>query len=634
MPEGKGGKNYEFKAEIKQLLEIITHSIYTNKEIFLRELISNASDALDKLRFETSRGTEILDPDLPLEISVTADKDKKILTIADTGVGMSREELIENIGTIAKSGSAEFMKNVADAKDAGGIIGKFGVGFYSVFMVADKVKIVTKSYKKDEPAVAWTSDGSGGYEIEDGPADAKRGATIEIHLKEDAVEYADPAQIKSIIKKHSSFISFPILVDGEKANTIPALWRESKFSITPEQYKEFYEFLTYDSEEPLETIHISVDAPVQFTALLFIPKHSQDIMGYREENRGLDLYVRRVMIQRQSKELIPEYLGFVRGVVDTEDLPLNISRETLQENRVLRKIQTTITKQILKRLAELAKSDPEKYVALWRAHEKIFKLGYNDFINRDSFAELMRFDSSAMDPDPDKLTSLDEYVTRAKTDQKDIFYLSGPSRQALDLNPHLEMFRDKGVEVLYLYEPVDEFIMDTVRAFKEKNLKSAELADAEALKDFESAADKPKAEELAKDDETALEGLLAKAKTILGDRVEAVRLSDRLRTSPSCLASPDGQVTSSMQKIMQMITKDTSIPKKDLEINKDHPLTRNLIRIYKNDADDPFISTAVEQLFESALLLDGYLSDPHKMVGRINELLENSSSWYADMKKL
>ncbi len=632
--EAKTRDAYEFKAEIKQLLEIITHSIYTNREIFLRELISNASDALDKLRFETSRGTEVADPELPLEIRINADADKKVLTISDTGVGMTKAELIDHIGTIAKSGSAEFIRNAAQAKDAGGIIGKFGVGFYSVFMAAEKVRITTRSFKPGEPAMVWTSDGSGSFEIEEGPADAKRGTVIEAFLKEESKDFADAAQVTSIIKKHSNFISFPIFVGEEKVNTIPALWREPKVSVKPEQYKEFYEFLTFDSEEPLETIHISVDAPVQFTALLFIPKNSQDMFGYREDQRGLDLYVRRVMIQRQNKDLIPEYLGFVRGVVDTEDLPLNLSRETLQENRVLRTIQNALVKQILKRLDEMAKNDPDKYATFWKAHNRIFKLGYNDFMNREAFAGLIRFDSSAMEAGSGKLTSLDDYISRSKTDQKDIFYLSGPSRQALDLNPHLELFRDKGLEALYLYEPVDEFIMDSLRAYKEKNLKSCELAGPDDLKDFESAPRTDKPEPLKDEEEDALKGLVEKAKAILGDQVEDVKLSDRLRKSPSCLASPDGHVTSSMQKIMRMITKDESIPKKVLEINKDHPLTRNLIRIYENDADDPFIATAVEQLFESALLLDGYLSDPHKMVGRINELLENSSSWYAKMKKL
>lgn len=621
------GQTHEFKAEIRKLLDIITHSIYTNREIFLRELVSNASDALDKLRFAMNRGDAVAEPDTPLEIRITTDKDGGKLTIADTGCGMTREELVENLGTIAKSGTEAFMKSVAENKDAASnLIGRFGVGFYSVFMVADKVTVTSRSSNPDAAPASWTSDGSGSFAIEDADPAAPRGTRIDITLKEDTKEYADPERVKNVLRTHSNFISFPIFVDGEKTNTLPALWRESKFSVTPEQYKEFYKFLTYDEEEPLATIHVSVDAPVQFTALLFVPAKGLGPMAFRDAlHHGLDLYVRRVLIAKEVKELIPEYLGFVRGVVDTEDLPLNLSRETLQENLVLRKIQTVIVKQVLDKLKSLAKEDPDKYATFFKEHGQALKLGYGDFAHRDAFAELMRFDSSAIEPNANP-TSLAAYVERAKEGQKAVYYLSGPSRAALDLNPHLEIFRAKGLEVLYLYEPVDEFIMDSIRTYKELTIKSAELVEPGELDAFPGEAPQKEAPTLSKDEEGSIDDFLKKIKELLGDRVTDVRLSTRLTQSPSCLVSPDDHMTSSMQKIMRMVTKDTSVPKKALELNRDHPLIRNLLAIYRSDAVDPFLGKAVEQLYDSALLLDGYLSDPHQMVARINDLLADASA--------
>ncbi|MEJ2545684.1 MAG: molecular chaperone HtpG, partial [Calditrichaceae bacterium] len=334
-------KSYKFKAEVNQLLDILVHSLYTNKEIFLRELISNASDALDKARFELTSGADVADKNLDLEINIKLDKDNKLITISDTGIGMTRDEIVKNIGTIAKSGSAEFLKQLAkdaEKKDVSNIIGKFGVGFYSVFMVAEEVVIKTKSYKIDEPAVEWRSSGMGSFKITELDEKIKRGTTIEVHLKEDAIEYTDKHRVESAIKDHSNFISFPIKVDKDKVNTVTAIWREPKSSIKKKDYEEFYKFLTYDQEPPMDTIHVSIDAPVQFNSIMFIPKHSFDMFGISKEDIGLDLYVKSVLIQHKNSDLIPEYLGFLKGMVDSPDIPLNISRETLQENRVVMKI--------------------------------------------------------------------------------------------------------------------------------------------------------------------------------------------------------------------------------------------------------------------------------------------------------
>ncbi|MGM0646641.1 MAG: molecular chaperone HtpG, partial [Thermodesulfobacteriota bacterium] len=453
-------EQYEFKAEIKKLLDIIIHSLYTHKEIFLRELISNASDALDKARFEQSRSTEMADPDAELAITIQTDAEGKRLTITDTGIGMDKDEVVENIGTIAHSGSAEFLRKVAeDQAQPDNIIGQFGVGFYSVFMVAAEVTLTTRSHRPEAKPVRWHSDGLGSYSIEELEEDHPRGTSIEIVLREGEEEYADKERIEAVIKRHSNFISFPILVDGEKVNTIPALWREPRVAVSNEQYTEFYKFLTYDTQEPFETLHISVDAPVQFNALLFIPQKSPLLFDVNNIEYGLDLYVRRVLIQRENKDLLPQYLGFVKGVVDTEDLPLNISRENIQQNALIRKIATNIHKQILDRLLKIATNEPERYESFWREHNKLFKLAYAQFEHQDKIKDLVRFNSSHC-ADASGLVSLKEYVQRMPEGQSEIYYLSGQSREAIESSPHLEMLKRKNVEVLYLLEPIDEFVLE------------------------------------------------------------------------------------------------------------------------------------------------------------------------------
>ncbi len=625
-------KSYKFKAEINQLLDILVHSLYTNREIFIRELVSNASDALDKLRFEMTRGTEVVDKELPLEIKIEMEKDNKMLRISDTGIGMTAEEIVKNIGTIARSGSADFLQKLSEEakeKDVSNIIGKFGVGFYSVFMVASEVTITSRSYQPEAAPVRWTSSGMGSFKLEELDESIPRGTSIEIHLKEDAEEFLEKYRVESAIKKHSNFISFPIMVDGEKVNTVSALWREPKSSIKKEQYDEFYKYLTYDSEPPMDTIHVSIDAPVQFNSLMFIPKQTFDMFGISKEDIGLDLYVKGVLIQHKNSDLLPEYLGFIKGMVDSPDIPLNISRETLQENRVVMKISQTLVKQVLSFLSKKAKDDPEAYAEFWKVHGKIFKLGYSDYANMEKFAELLRFDSSALEGEG-KLTSLAEYVERAKKDQKEIYYITGASREALQSDPHLEIFKRKGIEVLYLYDPVDEFTMTGVVKYKsDYTLTAVEQADLSKLEKFEdSEKAEDKAEALSDGEEKVFKKLLDKIKDILGDRVTEVRESKRLHDSASCLVSPDGEMTSQMQKILHIMNKDTSVPKKVFEVNKDHPLVRNMLKIYKNDPKDAFITEAVEQLYESALLLEGYLTDPHKLVNRIQAILLKSSEWH------
>ncbi|HEM49253.1 MAG TPA: molecular chaperone HtpG, partial [Caldithrix sp.] len=579
-------KSYKFKAEVNQLLDILVHSLYTNKEIFLRELVSNASDALDKVRFELTSGADVADKDLDLEINIKLDKDKKLISISDTGIGMTRDEIIKNIGTIAQSGSAEFLKQLAkdaEKKDVSNIIGKFGVGFYSVFMVAEEVVIKTKSYLKDEPPVEWRSSGMGSFQISELAEKLKRGTTIEVHLKEDAIEFTDKYRIESAIKNHSNFISFPIKVDKDKVNTVAAIWREPKSSIKKKDYEEFYKFMTYDQEPPMDTIHVSIDAPVQFNSIMFIPKRPFDLYGISREDIGLDLYVKSVLIQHKNSDLIPEYLGFLKGMVDSPDIPLNISRETLQENRVVMKISQTLVKQVLSHLEKKAKKEDE-YNEFWKAHGRIFKLGYSDYVNQEKFSELLRFDSTAH-AEADKLTSLAAYVERAKEDQKEIYYMSGASRDALLSDPHLEIFKRKGLEVLLLLDPVDEFLMTGLGKYKTEyaftSVEQADLSKLDKVEDVEKADSK--VEEMSEGETAVFKKLMEKIKDILGDRVTEVRESKRLRDSASCLVNPDGDMTSQMHKMMQFMNKDVSIPKKIFEINKDHALTRNLLKIYKNN---------------------------------------------------
>ncbi|MDR0339144.1 MAG: molecular chaperone HtpG [Desulfovibrio sp.] len=651
-------KKHAFKAETQKVLSILTHSLYTNREIFLRELLSNASDALDKLRFLQSKGEAIRGGDVPLEIRVSANKDEMLLQISDTGLGMTEKELVENLGTIAKSGSERFVNDMeTDRASAGGhseksdaagenehswssgsaadIIGRFGIGFYSVFMVAESVDVISRSALGDEPAHMWSSRGTGDFTIKalegDEAVAFSRGTVIKATLKEDAREFLEKRRLESVIRKHSNFLPFPIHLEDERINTTPALWREPKFAITEQQYAEFYSYLTYDQEKALDVIHLSVDAPVQFNALLFIPDSAQEYFGDRRDQWGLDLYVRRVLIERSNSELIPQYLAFLKGVVDTEDLPLNISRETLQENLVLRKISQTVVKQVYAHLEKMAETDAGKYERFWTLHGRYFKFAFNDFVNRDRVAPLLRFSSSATGAA--SLTSLDQYLNRARDGQKDIWHLAAPSIEAARVNPHMERFRKKGLEVLYLLDPVDEFALETLGAYKEHPFKSVERAEAKDLSDFSDTEESPAVAALSEDEKAAFDKLLDRMRAILGDRVTDIRVSERLSGSPAVLASPDG-VSSSMEKLLRVMQKDESAPKKILEVNPDHPLTRAMLRMFEGGPDNPLLEDFVNSLFDNVRLLDGYIDDPQLMADRTLKLMDKAASWYVDLLKL
>ncbi len=638
-------KTCEFRAEVRKVLQILTNSLYTNKEIFLRELISNASDALDKLRFRQNSGDTPIEPDLPMEIRIKLDKDNKQITIADTGIGMTEQELGDNLGIIARSGSEDFLaelaKHAADAEksegkpaDASQIIGHFGVGFYSVFMIASKVEVYSRPAFGEGSVHVWESDGLGTYTVSESDAsEPVRGTKIVIHLKDDALEYAEKYRVEGVIRKHSGFIPFPVFVDDEKVNTQPALWREPKSQITDDQYKEFYKSFTYDSKDPLDWLHISVDLPVQFQALLYIPDEKQDMRLREEEYWGLDLYSNRVLIQHKNKDLIPIHMGFFKGIVDTEDLPLNISRETLQENRVLRKINQTIVKQTLTHLEKMAADDPEKYKKFWDNHGTFLKFGLQqDFMNRDRLLALLRFNSSASDNNEEN-TSLDDYMKRGLEGQKTIWFVTAPNREAAKINPYMDRFRKKGIEVLFFYEALDEFVMDGQGKYKEWDIKSIEKAEDKELEAFaDKEDDTPKAAPLSEEDEKSFSDLLAKMKEVLDGKVKDVIVSSKLADSPAVLSSEDG-MTSAMDKFMRHMGKDNTIPVKTLEVNREHPLLRSMLRIYKADANDTILGNLINGLFDSAQLMDGFIRDPQELSSRNSKLLEQSAAWYTEVRK-
>jgi len=623
-------KNFKFKAEVSQLLDILTHSLYQHRDVFIRELISNSSDALDKVRFKDVQGEKLTDSDLDLNITITLDKEARIFTIADTGIGMTEDELKQNIGTIARSGTADFIKNMtADSKGDINLIGRFGIGFYSVFMAAEKVEVTTKSADPDAKAWRWTSDGKGSYKMAPAPESTRRGTTIMAYLREDAEEFAESLRVKTAIEKYSNFVPFPIMLDKEKVNTISAIWREPKSAVKKKQYNEFYKFIAHNYDDALTYLHFSADVPIQFHSLLFVPKTNIEHMGFGRDEEGVNLFVKRVMIDPHAKEILPPYLRFVRGVLESDDLPLNISRETLQENPYLLKMKNTVVAKFLSHLAEFAEKEPDEYNTFWDQHGRILKEGYNDYTHKDKVAALFRFNSTHC-KNSDELTSLDAYVERMNEKQEEIFFLSGTSREALINSPAIEFFKAKDVEVLFCFDPIDEFVLPGLFEYKSKKIVSVDQADMEKLQDIPAKDDKKNNEEDKDIDEKGLFDLTRRMKNILGDRVEDVKLSDRLVDSPAMLTGTNQQMSSQMEKIMHMVNKDAKISKKVLEINKKHSFIHNLHAIYKNKANDPLLDKLVNSLFSSVLLLDGNMEDPHTMAASIQDLMTDTAIMYRE----
>jgi len=606
-------QKFEFQAEIKQLLDIVIHSLYTEKEIFVRELVSNASDALEKLRHTQLTEKDIVDADAKLEINLTTDDKAKTLTIQDHGIGMTQAELIENLGTIAHSGSKAFLKALGEggAKNTN-LIGQFGVGFYSAFMVAKTVKVYSRSWKAGEPGHVWSSDGGGSYEIEEA-ADLSRGTKIVIELKDECGEYATEGRIKEILERYSSFVSFPVNLNGKHINTVTALWLRSKNEIKDEEYNEFYKFQAHAYEDPMLRLHFSADAPLAINALLFVPQENTERLGMNRLEPSVSLYCRKVLIDAAPKDLLPEWLRFLKGVVDSEDLPLNISRETMQDRSLIEKLNKVITKRFLKFLDEEATQRPEAFTKFYAEFGIFLKEGAAlDFGHKDQLMKLLRFESSLTDKT--KNTSLADYVSRMGADQKEIYYLVGANRATIESGPYLEAFKARNLEVLFCYEPVDEYVMNNVREFDGKKLIAADHGDVKL-------ADIPKAEGSLSEADTKT--LTTWLKESLGERVGEVKASDRLVDSPALAINADKFMSAHMRRMMKAMNKDgADMPQKvNLEIN---PRSAVMKRLFETHTAAPEKAKLVaEQILDNALISAGMLEDATPMVARLYKLLES-----------
>ena len=607
-------QTFEFQAEIKQLLDIVIHSLYTEKEIFVRELVSNASDALEKLRHNQITNKDILDSDAELEIRLTTDDKAKTLTLQDTGIGMTRTELVENLGTIAHSGSKAFLKALGEnGQKNSGLIGQFGVGFYSAFMVAKSVSVYSRSWNQAEPGHVWKSDGSGSYTIEE-VADLKRGSKIVIELKDECSEFSQEWRIKEVLERYSSFVSFPVMLNGNRINTVQALWLRNKADIKEEEYTEFYKFQSHSNEEARLRLHFSADAPLSINALLFVPKENTEKLGIARTEPAVSLYCRKVLIDAKPKDLLPEWLRFLKGVVDSEDLPLNISRETMQDRSLLEKLGRVISRRFLKFLEDEAKNRPEAFNEFYTEFGVFLKEGTAlDFANKEQLSKLLRFESSLTEKG--KTTSLSEYVTRMGADQKEIYYLLGQSREAIEAGPYLEGFKARNIEVLYCYEAVDEYVMNNLYEFDSKKLRAADNAEVKL-------ADAPtqSGEKLS---DAELSNLTTWLKTSLGDRVAEVKASDRLVDSPAMALNADKMMTPHMRRMMKAMNKEEgNAPiKVNLEINPKHPLIKRLSETSTKAPDKALL--VAEQILDNALISAGLLEDPASMVKRLYRILEN-----------
>ncbi|MFP4358214.1 MAG: molecular chaperone HtpG [Puniceicoccaceae bacterium] len=603
----------EFQAEVKQLLDIVVHSLYTDREIFVRELVSNASDALEKLRHRQLTEKEIFDDKLDLEINVSTDDRAGTITIQDFGVGMDHDELVENLGTIAHSGSKNFLKAVQEGGERNeNLIGQFGVGFYSAFMVADEVRVYTHSWKKDARGYCWKSDGSGTYEIEEAEGQ-RRGAKVVVHLKEDQKEFAKADRVKRVLENYSAFVPFPLNLNGEKINTVGALWLKSPSEVKEEEYKEFYKFQAHAFDEPRFWLHFSADAPLAIHSLLFVPRENLERFGIGRMEPAVSLYCRKVLIDRHPEGLLPEWLRFLRGVVDSADLPLNISRESMQDSSLVRKLSKVLTRRFLKLVAEKEKKDPDAFRSFYQSFGHFLKEGIvSDAGHREDLAKLMRYESTRTENG--KETSLAGYVSRMGPEQKDIYYLSGSSRKSIESGPYLEAFESRGMEVLFLTEPIDEFVMSHLAEFDGKKLVSADRQDID-LPDSPDAGGEPL------DRETGDE--LAKwVRERLGEQVSDVVISKRLTESPAVVLGADDFMSANMRRMMKAMNQsEAEIPESPVrfEMNPSHPLVKRLADLHEKEPG--LAGEVADQLFAGARLNAGLVEDAGSVVKGMNEIL-------------
>jgi len=615
-----------FQTEIKQLLDLMIHSLYSNKEIFLRELISNGSDAADKLRFNALKDDALYEGDADLKIWINIDKDARTISVRDNGFGMSREEVIDNIGTIAKSGTQAFFKSLTgDKAQDTQLIGQFGVGFYSSFIVADKVTLLTRrAGLETSHGVKWESSGDGDFSIETLERE-QHGTEVILHLKSDEEEFLSDYRLHSIIKKYSDHITLPIImpkvttdeeknettIEEEVVNTAKALWTLAKSEITDEEYTDFYKQVAHDFEAPLAHLHNKVEGKNEYTTLLFIPARAPFDLWDRT-NRGVKLYVRRIFIMDDNDKLLPPYLRFIRGVIDSNDLPLNISREILQHNKQIDAIREGTVKKILSALENMAKNEPEKYATFWKEFGKVFKEGVvDDHNNKPRIAKLLRF-STTHDDNPAPVITLEDYVGRMKEGQKKIYYITADSFLAAKNSPHLEIFRNKGIEVLLLTDQIDEWVSTQLTEFDGKSLQSITKGDLD-LGDLENEEEKKEAEKAT----DALKPLLDRVKTALSEKVKEVRITHRLTTSPACLVADEQAMDASLERLLKSAGQAIPGSNPIMEINPQHPIVEAL----KEEKDETRFQDWAFILFEQALLSEGgQLDDPAAFVKRLNEM--------------
>ncbi|MBT6442601.1 MAG: molecular chaperone HtpG [Alphaproteobacteria bacterium] len=619
----KAGEAHTFQAEVSKLLDLMINSLYREKDIFLRELISNASDACDKLRYAALTDGDLLSDDTPLAVTITPDKDARTLTIADNGIGMDHDELIANLGTIAKSGTEAFVGEMSgDAAKDVSLIGRFGVGFYAAFMVAERVEVVSMR-AGDDKGWRWESDGRGGFSV-DTDDSASRGARIILHLRDGEDEFLEPGRLRTVIKTYSDHVAMPIrLVEGdgepETLNEASAIWARPKSEIDEAGYAEFYRHVAHSPGEPWQTIHMQAEGTIEYSALLFVPDAPPfDLFDSARQHR-VRLYVRRVFITDECEGLVPPYLRFLRGVVDSSDLPLNISRETLQHNPVLAKIRSGVVKKVLSELKSRTK-DTDAYTEFWKNFGAVLKEGlYEDPEQKDSILELARFRTSA---DPDSWVSLDAYVARMPENQSAIYYLSGENEAALRQSPHLEGFRARGLEVLLMTDPVDQFWLPAIGPYKEKEFRSVTQGSA----DLDTFAP---TEEAAPDDaapaESDVSRLIASVKLTLGDEIKDVRTSDRLTDSPVCLVADEGDMDIHLERLLRMHKQAVPEQSRVLEINPRHDMIRGLITMVSEDGAADALGDAAHILLDQARILEGQpVRDPVEFTRRISALVARS----------
>ncbi|HFF6399057.1 TPA: molecular chaperone HtpG [Escherichia coli] len=621
----KGQETRGFQSEVKQLLHLMIHSLYSNKEIFLRELISNASDAADKLRFRALSNPDLYEGDGELRVRVSFDKDKRTLTISDNGVGMTRDEVIDHLGTIAKSGTKSFLESLGSdqAKDSQ-LIGQFGVGFYSAFIVADKVTVRTRAAgEKPENGVFWESAGEGEYTVADITKE-DRGTEITLHLREGEDEFLDDWRVRSIISKYSDHIALPVeiekreekdgetVISWEKINKAQALWTRNKSEITDEEYKEFYKHIAHDFNDPLTWSHNRVEGKQEYTSLLYIPSQAPWDMWNRDHKHGLKLYVQRVFIMDDAEQFMPNYLRFVRGLIDSSDLPLNVSREILQDSTVTRNLRNALTKRVLQMLGKLAKDDAEKYQTFWQQFGLVLKEGpAEDFANQEAIAKLLRFASTHTDSSA-QTVSLEDYVSRMKEGQEKIYYITADSYAAAKSSPHLELLRKKGIEVLLLSDRIDEWMMNYLTEFDGKPFQSVSKVD----ESLEKLADE--VDESAKEAEKALTPFIDRVKALLGERVKDVRLTHRLTDTPAIVSTDADEMSTQMAKLFAAAGQKVPEVKYIFELNPDHVLVKRAA----DTEDEAKFSEWVELLLDQALLAErGTLEDPNLFIRRMNQLL-------------